>query len=90
MKESEIAKIRDSSDIVKIIGKEVELKKRGRNFFGLCPFHDEKTPSFSVNPKKQIFYCFGCGEGGNVITFVMDYCDTDFENALHTIVRAGQ
>ena len=62
--------IRQSNDIVDVISQYVHLKRSGRNFFGLCPFHNEKSPSFSVSPDKQIFHCFGCGVGGNVITFV--------------------
>ena len=59
------------NDIVDIVSQYVQLKKSGANYFGLCPFHNEKTGSFSVSPDKQIFHCFGCGAGGGVITFVM-------------------
>ena len=62
--------IRNSNDIVDIISQYVVLKRSGRNFFGLCPFHKEKSPSFSVSPDKQIFHCFGCGAGGNVFHFL--------------------
>ena len=62
--------VRQSNDIVDVISQYVHLKRSGRNFFGLCPFHNEKSPSFSVSPDKQIFHCFGCGVGGNVITFI--------------------
>lgn len=65
-----INEVRQSNDIVDIISQYMHLKRSGRNFFGLCPFHNEKSPSFSVSPDKQIFHCFGCGVGGNVITFV--------------------
>lgn len=65
-----INEVRQSNDIVDVISQYVHLKRSGRNFFGLCPFHNEKSPSFSVSPDKQIFHCFGCGVGGNVITFV--------------------
>ena len=65
-----LSDVRQSNDIVDVISQYVHLKRRGRNFFGLCPFHNEKSPSFSVSPDKQIFHCFGCGVGGNVITFV--------------------
>jgi DNA primase (bacterial type) len=58
-----IDRINDNADIVDIVSKSVDLKKRGRNFFGLCPFHEEKTPSFSVAPDKGIYHCFGCGKG---------------------------
>src|SRR5690554_2431373 len=70
--EETIEKIRSSVDIVDVISEHVQLKKQGRNYFGLCPFHGEKTPSFSVTPEKQIFYCFGCKKGGNVLTFLME------------------
>ncbi len=65
-----INEVRQSNDIVDVISQYVHLKRSGRNFFGLCPFHNEKSPSFSVSPDKQIFHCFGCGVGGNVITFI--------------------
>lgn len=65
-----INEVRQSNDIVDVISQYVHLKRSGRNFFGLCPFHNEKSPSFSISPDKQIFHCFGCGVGGNVITFV--------------------
>lgn len=70
--EETIEKIRNSLDIVEVVGEYVQLKKQGRNYFGLCPFHNEHTPSFSVAPEKQIFHCFGCGIGGNIFTFVME------------------
>ena len=65
-----IEEIRTSNDIVDVISQYVILKRSGRNFFGLCPFHKEKSPSFSVSPDKQIFHCFGCGAGGNVFHFM--------------------
>ena len=61
-----IDRIRDLADIVDVVSQFVDLKNRGNNYFGLCPFHNEKTPSFSVAPAKQIYHCFGCGKGGNV------------------------
>jgi len=70
--EEVIEQIRTQSDIVDVISEYMQLTKRGRNWFGLCPFHGEQTPSFSVSTDKQIFHCFGCGAGGNAITFVMD------------------
>lgn len=79
--------IRDTADILDIITDYVELKRRGRNFFGLCPFHTEKTPSFSVAPDKQIFHCFGCGIGGNVITFLMEYEKISFVEALQKLAQ---
>ncbi len=72
VQEETIEKIRTSLDIVEIIGEYVQLKKQGRNYFAVCPFHNEHTPSFSVSPDKQIFHCFGCGVGGNVYTFIME------------------
>lgn len=77
-----IRKVKESNDIVDIISENVKLKSSGRNYIGLCPFHHEKTPSFSVSKEKQIFRCFGCGEGGNVITFVMKYKNLDFIEAV--------
>ena len=65
-----IEEIRNSNDIVDIVSQYVVLKRSGRNYFGLCPFHKEKSPSFSVSPDKQIFHCFGCGKGGNVFHFI--------------------
>src|SRR5690625_2276815 len=67
-----IENIRKENDIVEVIEEYVQLKKQGRNYFGLCPFHNENSPSFSVTKEKQIFHCFGCGKGGNVITFLME------------------
>ncbi|MBO1263849.1 DNA primase [Proteiniclasticum sp. SCR006] len=77
-----IEKIKESNDIVDIISESVPLKRVGRNYWGLCPFHNEKTPSFSVTREKQLFKCFGCGEGGNVITFVMKSKNLEFNEAL--------
>lgn len=77
-----IDEIRERLDIVDVVGQHVKLKKSGRNYFGLCPFHSEKTPSFSVAPDKQIYYCFGCGAGGNVINFVMNIEGYDFLEAI--------
>ncbi|HZH61946.1 MAG TPA: CHC2 zinc finger domain-containing protein, partial [Metabacillus sp.] len=68
-----IEKIQRTSDIVDVISEYVQLKKQGRNYFGLCPFHGEKSPSFSVSADKQIFHCFGCGAGGNVFSFLMQH-----------------
>jgi|Deesub1362B_J571_1020462.scaffolds.fasta_scaffold02787_4 DNA primase len=82
-----IEEIRTSADIVEIVSEYVTLKKRGQNYFGLCPFHTEKTPSFSVHPGKQIFHCFGCGEGGNVITFLMKIEKLSFVEAVQLLAR---
>ncbi|MFA5321242.1 MAG: DNA primase [Smithella sp.] len=79
---SKIEEIRNRVDIVDLVSEYLTLKKTGRNFTGLCPFHQEKTPSFTVNRDKQIFYCFGCGEGGNAITFLMKIADKTFPEAI--------
>ena len=82
--------IKNSNDIVDIISQYVILKRSGRNFFGLCPFHKEKTPSFSVSPDKQIFHCFGCGAGGNVIHFISKIENVDFKESLEILAeKAG-
>ncbi|EPR30097.1 MULTISPECIES: DNA primase [Geobacillus] len=88
--EETIEAIRRGVDIVDVIGEYVQLKKQGRNYFGLCPFHGEKTPSFSVSPEKQIFHCFGCGAGGNAFTFLMDIEGIPFvEAAKRLAAKAG-
>lgn len=85
-----IDEIRNQNDIVDIISQYVILKRSGRNFFGLCPFHKEKTPSFSVSPDKQIFHCFGCGAGGDVIRFTSKIENVDFKESLEILAdRAG-
>lgn len=85
-----IEEIKNSNDIVDVISKYVNLKRSGRNFFGLCPFHKEKSPSFSVSPDKQIFHCFGCGAGGNVIHFISKIENADFKEAIGILAnRAG-
>ena len=79
-----------ANDIADVIGGYVHLKKSGASYMGLCPFHNEKTPSFSVHPGRQTFHCFGCGEGGNVITFLMKYENYSFQEALKVLAdRAG-
>ena len=79
-----------ANDVVDIISPYVQLKRSGANYFGLCPFHSEKSPSFSVSPGKQIFYCFGCGAGGNALTFLMKYENCSFQEALKKLAdRAG-
>ena len=80
-----IDRINDNANIVDVVSKHVDLVKRGRNFFGLCPFHNEKTPSFSVAPDKGIYHCFGCGQGGNAVNFVMEYEKISFVDALQQI-----
>ncbi len=82
-----VTELRDKIDIVDIVSKYVKLKKTGRNFVGLCPFHDEKTPSFVVSPEKQIFHCFGCGASGDVIKFLMRIEDIDFKTAVRELAK---
>ena len=82
-----IEEIRSNNDIVDVISQYVILKRSGRNFFGLCPFHKEKSPSFSVSPDKQIFHCFGCGVGGNVIHFVSKIENLDFKETLELLAN---
>lgn len=83
--EDVIQKVKEQNNIVDIISEKVKLKRAGKNYTGLCPFHNEKTPSFSVSPEKQIYKCFGCGEVGNVITFVMKTQNTSFPEAIKTL-----
>ena len=80
-----IDRIRDSADILDVISKYVDLKKRGRNYFGLCPFHSERTPSFSVAPEKEIYHCFGCGAGGSVFNFLMEKENLSFVEAVQQL-----
>ena len=82
-----IEEIRSSNDIVDVISKYVTLKRSGRNFFGLCPFHKEESPSFAVSPDKQIFHCFGCGAGGNVIHFISKIEGLDFKDTLELLAN---
>lgn len=85
-----IEEVRSQNDIVDVISQYVKLTKKGSTYFGLCPFHNEKTGSFSVSPNKQMYYCFGCGAGGNVFTFLMQYENFTFTEAMETLAqRAG-
>lgn len=85
-----VEEVRMRNDIVDVISGYVKLQKKGSNYFGLCPFHNEKSPSFSVSAPKQMYYCFGCGAGGNVITFIMEYENYSFSEALKVLAdRAG-
>ena len=85
-----IEEIRMRNDIVDVISGYVKLQRKGSSYFGLCPFHNEKSPSFSVSPSKQMYYCFGCGAGGNVFTFLMEYENYSFMEALRVLAdRAG-
>src|SRR6516164_7139067 len=88
--EEKIEEVRQRADIVEVIGAHVRLKRTGRNFVGLCPFHQEKTPSFSVNPERGFFHCFGCNAGGNAFTFLMRVTGASFPEAVRTLAaRAG-
>lgn len=85
-----IEEVRSKNDIVDVVSQYVKLTRKGSSYFGLCPFHNEKTPSFSVTPGKQMYYCFGCGAGGNVFNFIMEYENYTFGEALkHLADRAG-
>ncbi|MEJ2657605.1 MAG: CHC2 zinc finger domain-containing protein [Desulfobacterales bacterium] len=85
--EDKILEIKNAADIVDVISENVLLKKTGKNYIGLCPFHSEKTPSFTVSPQKQIFYCFGCAAGGNVFSFVMKRDGITFPEAARILSR---
>ena len=88
--DDKIEEIRRRADIVSLIGEYVTLKKAGKNYLGLCPFHREKTPSFTVSPDKQMFYCFGCSEGGNVVSFLMKLNHLTFPEAVrHLAGKVG-
>ena len=90
MRSDDVRRVKDRLDIVEVIGDYVRLKKAGNNFLGLCPFHDEKTPSFNVSPSRQTFHCFGCGQGGDVFSFIMEKENLSFREALETLAeRAG-
>ncbi len=84
-----IDQVLDRTDIVDVIDRRVKLKKAGKNYSACCPFHQEKTPSFSVNPEKQFYYCFGCGAGGNALGFIMDYERVEFREAIESLAQAA-
>ena len=84
-----IEEVRSRNDIVDLISTYVPLKKKGSSYFGLCPFHNEKSPSFSVSRDKQMYYCFGCGAGGNVFTFLMEYENFSFPEALKYLAESN-
>ena len=85
-----VEQVRSGNNIVDVIGSYVRLQKKGSSYFGLCPFHNEKSPSFSVSENKQMFYCFGCGVGGNVFSFLMQYENLSFQEAIRQLAdRAG-
>ena len=79
--------VKDAADIVEIVGEHVSLKKAGANYKGRCPFHNEKTPSFTVSPVRQSFHCFGCNEGGDVFSFYMKYHNSTFPEALRDLAK---
>ena len=83
--EETIEAIRNRTDIVDLVGRYVSLRQMGRSFKGLCPFHQEKTPSFHVHPERQIFHCFGCGEGGNAFVFLMKHENLSFPEAARSL-----
>src|ERR687889_89905 len=85
--QSTIQQITSRIDIVEIVGEYVKLKKRGANYLGNCPFHNEKTPSFTVSPSKEIFKCFGCGKSGNAIGFVMEHEKLTYAEALRWLAN---
>ncbi|MDD2711899.1 MAG: DNA primase [Simplicispira sp.] len=85
--QSFIQELLDRTDIVDVVGRYVQLKKGGANFMGLCPFHGEKSPSFSVSPAKQFFHCFGCSKNGNAITFLMEHTGMGFVEAVHDLAQ---
>ena len=82
-----IEEVRSANDIVDVISGYVRLQKKGNDYFGLCPFHNEKTPSFSVSQRKQMYYCFGCGAGGNAVTFLMQYENYSFQEAMEALAQ---
>ena len=85
-----LEQIRAASDIVEIIGSYIPLKRAGANFVALCPFHKEKSPSFNVNPHRQIFHCFGCHKGGDVFTFVKEYENLPFPDAVRRLAERAK
>ena len=85
--ENKIEEIRSAANIVDVISEYVQLRKRGKNFIGLCPFHNEKTPSFTVSEDKQIYHCFGCHSGGNVFKFIMEYEKISFIESVQEMAH---
>src|SRR5659263_131853 len=84
---STIERIFDAAQITEVVQEFVSLKKRGVNYLGLCPFHNEKTPSFTVSPAKGIFKCFGCGKGGNAVNFIMEHEHLSYPEALRYLAK---
>ncbi|HCG99050.1 MAG TPA: DNA primase, partial [Actinobacteria bacterium] len=90
IKENDIDAVRERNNLVDVVSEYVTLKKKGKLFWGLCPYHQEKTPSFKVDAASQLFHCFGCGEGGNVFNFVMKVEHLEFPEAVEFLAaRAG-
>ena len=85
--EDKILEVRDRASIVEVVSDHLTLRKMGHNYIGLCPFHSEKTPSFTVNEEKGIFHCFGCGVGGNVFSFLMQYEHLSFPEAVEKVAK---
>ena len=88
--EDKVSEIIEKNDIIDVISQYMTLKKRGKSFLGLCPFHTEKTPSFNVSQDKQLFYCFGCGIGGNVITFIQKIERMNYVESLHHLAERAR
>ena len=90
MASDDVREVKSRLDIAEVIGDYVILRKSGQTYWGKCPFHNEKTPSFSVSPERQTFHCFGCGKGGDVFTFIMEIENLEFREALERLAeRAG-
>ena len=89
LSQEKINEIRQSVDIVDVIGEYLSLQKKGRNYVALCPFHDDKNPSMSISPDKQIFMCFVCGTGGNVFTFLQKYLKISYIEAVKKVAEMG-
>jgi DNA primase len=88
--DDDVARVREATDLVALAGEHIALKRVGRRFMGLCPFHTEKTPSFSVNPELGVYYCFGCQKSGDSITFIREIEHLDFVEAVERLAaRAG-
>ena len=85
--DSFVDELLERSDILDVVSQYVQLTKKGANYFGLCPFHNEKTPSFSVAPDKQIYHCFGCGKGGNALGFIMAIENLTFPDAVRFLAE---
>src|SRR3989337_4016092 len=83
----QVSQVREKTDIINLLSEYLPLKKAGRNFKTKCPFHSEKTPSFVISPERQIWHCFGCGKGGDVFTFLMEYENMEFPEALRSLAK---